>query len=163
MSYIGDNIGLNIRVQRNRAGFNQSHLAEALGVCQTAISRFEKGQRNPSINMLKRIAAALGCSFGALVNEKIEKQEENSILSNNAKDSSTKNQDDLEKDFLHMLLTHNPNISKQMRSLNKRSKEMTPEDWKFLTDHIAFAFGQVEVMLDYKKRIRARKIPPKKT
>ncbi len=47
---------LNARIQ---AGLTQSELSEKSGISQADISRLEKGTRNPSIALLKRLAEAL--------------------------------------------------------------------------------------------------------
>lgn len=44
---------------RKAQGMTQAELSEASGVSQADISRLENGTRNPSIGLLKRIAAAL--------------------------------------------------------------------------------------------------------
>ena len=123
-------------------------LARELKLDQTAISRFENGSRRPSVDLLKRIALILGCSFAALVNED---QEESGDLSRNneaepGKDNSS------QEDFVQTLLAQNPGISVQLRSLAGRSGELTAEDWQFLADHLMHAFGQVEMLLDRKNR-----------
>jgi transcriptional regulator with XRE-family HTH domain len=62
-------IGCNIRKERIKARFKQKQLAQAIGIGQAAISRFENGSRRPSVELLKKIAVVLGCSFIALVDE----------------------------------------------------------------------------------------------
>ena len=140
-------IGMNIRKERIKAGFDQMRLARALELDQTAISRFENGSRRPSVELLKKIAAALGCSFAALVNEG---QDESGA--ENKKDEPAKNEDDYEnekeKNFVQALLAQNPEISVHLRSLAGRSGEFAPEDWQFLADHLMHAFAQVEMLLD---------------
>ncbi|MCR5768197.1 MAG: helix-turn-helix domain-containing protein [Lachnospiraceae bacterium] len=44
---------------RIRAGMTQTELSEKSGISQADISRLEKGTRNPSIALLKRLADAL--------------------------------------------------------------------------------------------------------
>ena len=44
---------------RIRAGLTQSELSKRSGISQADISRLEKGTRNPSISVLKRLADAL--------------------------------------------------------------------------------------------------------
>ncbi len=52
-------IGLAIRSQRKIAGMTQEVLAEAVELQSETISRFESGQRTPSIEKLVDIAGAL--------------------------------------------------------------------------------------------------------
>ena len=48
-----------LRERRVRAGLSQYDLAEASGVCQTTLSRIERGERKLTVEALLRIAAAL--------------------------------------------------------------------------------------------------------
>ena len=47
---------LDVRIQ---AGLTQSQLSERSGISQADISRLEKGTRNPSLALLKRLAEAM--------------------------------------------------------------------------------------------------------
>jgi len=123
-------------------------LARALELDQTAISRFENGSRRPSVELLKKMAAELGCSFAALVNEE---NKESGNLTENKKNEHLKDED-TEENFVQTLLAQNPGISVQLRSLADRRGELTPEDWQFLADHLMHAFAQVEILLDRKNK-----------
>lgn len=46
--------------RRVKQGLTQAELAEKINTKQSAISRFEKGNYNPTINFLNNIASALG-------------------------------------------------------------------------------------------------------
>jgi ribosome-binding protein aMBF1 (putative translation factor) len=48
---------------RLKRGWSQSELAEAIGSRQPVISRLERGESNPSLQTLSRIAKALGVSL----------------------------------------------------------------------------------------------------
>lgn len=56
-----------IRAARIAAGMTQQQLADALGVAQQSVTRWETGEREPRVSTLKRIAAALGCDITALL------------------------------------------------------------------------------------------------
>lgn len=45
---------------RTRQNITQKELSERTGITQADISRIENGTRNPSLNMVKRIAKGLG-------------------------------------------------------------------------------------------------------
>lgn len=55
-----------IRAERAAKGLSQKQLAEAIGISQQGLLRYEKGQRDISTADLMRIAAALGMSFSTL-------------------------------------------------------------------------------------------------
>lgn len=56
-----------IRAARIAAGMTQQQLADALGVAQQSVTRWETGEREPRISTLRRIAAVLGCDVTALL------------------------------------------------------------------------------------------------
>jgi transcriptional regulator with XRE-family HTH domain len=45
---------------RNKEGLTQKELSERTGITQADISRIENGTRNPSLEMVKRLAKGLG-------------------------------------------------------------------------------------------------------
>ena len=45
---------------RKAAGMTQKELAERTGINQADISKLENGTRNPSVNLLKRLADGMG-------------------------------------------------------------------------------------------------------
>lgn len=56
-----------IRTARIAAGMTQQQLADALGVAQQSVTRWETGAREPRVSTLRRIAAVLGCDLSALL------------------------------------------------------------------------------------------------
>jgi len=56
-----------LRGLRARAGLTQSALAERLGVRQTVVSEYERGQRRIDVLELRAIAVALGRPAAAVV------------------------------------------------------------------------------------------------
>lgn len=61
-------IGQRIKAARQSAGLSQSRLAELLGVTQPTVSGWE-GHSEPSVQMLLRIAEALGTRASVLLGE----------------------------------------------------------------------------------------------
>lgn len=61
-----DTQGRLIQHYRTLKGLNQLELADKIGMSQTAISQFEKDQRRPTPNVLKKIAQALDISENQL-------------------------------------------------------------------------------------------------
>ena len=53
------NIKIAILDARINVGMTQKELSQKSGISQADISRLEKGTRNPSINLLKRLAEAM--------------------------------------------------------------------------------------------------------
>lgn len=54
---------------REAARLTQKALADAVGLSEHAIYLFESGRTDPSLDTLKRLAAALGVQPGALLDE----------------------------------------------------------------------------------------------
>lgn len=70
------NIGKQIRAARQKAGMSQEELAQVIGTTKSAVSRYEKGTRQPRYDQLQRIASALGVSVHNLVDwEAVDKEE----------------------------------------------------------------------------------------
>ncbi|MGH2361693.1 MAG: helix-turn-helix domain-containing protein, partial [bacterium] len=66
-------IGKRIAQVREEKGMSQSALARAMSVSQSAVSQIEAGERNPSYDMLRQVATALGISVPHLVGAPVEK------------------------------------------------------------------------------------------
>ncbi len=49
--------------KRLNKGMSQKELAEAIGTKQSAISRFESGDYNPSLSFLSKLSGALGAKL----------------------------------------------------------------------------------------------------
>ena len=48
---------------RKQKGYTQKELAERTGINQADISKLENGTRNPSVNLLKRLADGMGMAL----------------------------------------------------------------------------------------------------
>jgi transcriptional regulator with XRE-family HTH domain len=57
--------GLKLQALRERAGLSQDALAKAIGVPQTFISRWERGERTPMWSAIQKLAVALDVSTEA--------------------------------------------------------------------------------------------------
>ena len=72
----------NIVAVRKKKGVKQKELARKIGVTPSLVSQWEKGARNPTLDSLVRIAAALDCDVRDLISDDqrvvalINKQEE---------------------------------------------------------------------------------------
>jgi ribosome-binding protein aMBF1 (putative translation factor) len=56
-------LGRSVRELRERRGWSQTQLAEASGMTQSAVARFEAGGTVPTLAVLERLAAALDVSL----------------------------------------------------------------------------------------------------
>ena len=59
-----------IKKIRKQKGFSQVELGERIGVSQQVITNYERGIREPNIEMLLKIAGALNVSLETLIGEK---------------------------------------------------------------------------------------------
>lgn len=60
-------VGENIRKHRNRKGMTQTQLAEAVLVSQPMILAYERGTKNPSLQVAFEISKALNCTLEDLL------------------------------------------------------------------------------------------------
>src|SRR5882672_6217865 len=65
MQYLADKI----RELRKKKGWNQSQLAEKSFVTHSAISKIEKGDRSPTLEMMIKISKALGVCVSYLIGD----------------------------------------------------------------------------------------------
>jgi transcriptional regulator with XRE-family HTH domain len=66
-------IGANLKAIRVKAEVSQQALADALGIHQVTIARWESGSRSPAIDELPAIAAVLRVSPSSLGGKILEK------------------------------------------------------------------------------------------
>ncbi|WP_437587167.1 helix-turn-helix domain-containing protein [Sorangium sp. So ce1000] len=62
-------VGANLRRLRTKRGLSLERLAKASGVSRAMLSQIELGQSTPTINVLWKIARALGVPFSALISD----------------------------------------------------------------------------------------------
>lgn len=56
-------VGENIKKYRNRKGMTQVQLAEAVTVTHPMITAYERGTKNPSLQVAFEISKVLGCTL----------------------------------------------------------------------------------------------------
>lgn len=61
---------MDIKTMRLAAGMSQEALAQASSVSRISIARYESGQREPTLTIAAKLAAALDCSVDDLVERK---------------------------------------------------------------------------------------------
>lgn len=62
-------LGSRLRATRERLGFTQAALAQKVGVDRSHISKIESGETSGSIQLITRIAAALGIRVSDLLDD----------------------------------------------------------------------------------------------
>ena len=60
-------VGASLSTARHTAGLTQKAAAQASGLTQATISRYESGEHDASLSNLLLLAHAYGCTIGALV------------------------------------------------------------------------------------------------
>lgn len=65
-----NSIGDSIKNRRKELGLNQPHLAELAQVSTNTIYKIERGQSNPSLNVLHKLAEVLGMELKLEVKKK---------------------------------------------------------------------------------------------
>lgn len=53
-------LGLNVRRIRKERGLSQEVLADEVGLAVTYVGQIERGSRNPTLDVVERLAKALG-------------------------------------------------------------------------------------------------------
>ena len=66
-------IGDNIHVLRENAGYTQTTLARFLNVDQSLVSKIEKGERNISTEMLEKLASLFGVTVDEIEDGQVSK------------------------------------------------------------------------------------------
>lgn len=60
-------LGRNLRKHRKALDLSQEAFADLVGIHRTYASDMERGKRNPTIMVVEKVAEALGCSLGDLL------------------------------------------------------------------------------------------------
>lgn len=71
------NIGENIKKAREYKKISQDKLAKLSNIPRTSLGRYERGERTPNIDVLNKIAAALGVEITDLLAESIDNGKNN--------------------------------------------------------------------------------------
>lgn len=59
----------NIKAIRTGKNLTQQQVAQICGVSKSVYSRYESGERNPSLRVAKSLASCFGCSIDELLRE----------------------------------------------------------------------------------------------
>lgn len=66
MEEVRASFGRQVRTRREALGWSQERLAERAGLHWTYVGGIERGERNPALDNINRLAQALGVSLAAL-------------------------------------------------------------------------------------------------
>jgi DNA-binding XRE family transcriptional regulator len=66
MPSIGARFGRTVRTLRAKAGYSQESFADAIHVHRTSMGKLERGEGNPGLDMIVRIARGLDLSLSEL-------------------------------------------------------------------------------------------------
>lgn len=64
---VRDRLAVNMKRLRKERGWSQEALADAAGLDRTYISGVERVVKNPTISVVERVASALECTLGELL------------------------------------------------------------------------------------------------
>lgn len=65
-------LGQRLAAAREAKGLTQSAAAEALGICRSALSKWESGLRVPSLKALRKVVALYDVTYDALLTEVVK-------------------------------------------------------------------------------------------
>lgn len=60
-------LAVNMKQLRKERGWSQEALADEAGLDRTYISGIERVVKNPTVSVVERVAVALGCTLGELL------------------------------------------------------------------------------------------------
>ena len=72
MKEVNELIGINLKKMREERGYSIGKLSEIVEVSKSMLSQIEKGETNPSVGTIWKIANGLRVSFTSLLNEPTE-------------------------------------------------------------------------------------------
>ena len=64
---IRQRLGRNVRRLREEKGWSQEDYADRAGIHRTYVSDIERGRRNPTVEIVEKLARPLGVSAGGLL------------------------------------------------------------------------------------------------
>lgn len=67
MEDVVGNLARNVRLARQKLGLSQEQLADEAGIDRTYVSGIERGVRNPSIQVVAKLALVLKVAAGTLL------------------------------------------------------------------------------------------------
>lgn len=73
-------LGENIKKYRKQKGLTQKDLASKVGVTASTITKYEKGDLEPNLDIIKKIAKALDISYIEIIDDEYQDADEREII-----------------------------------------------------------------------------------
>lgn len=141
-------LGDAIRFLRKKRGMTQGDLAQATGCSLDSISRWERGERSPVADDLRKLAATLGTSVGFLMGEEEDLSPTTLAEKPQKRSQALLDLEQMIKDLAH----ENPDVGGLLRTTVENWEDLGEEDIKFISDSLSIALGRVSD--DLKARMR---------
>ncbi len=109
MADVKNNIGRNIRTLRRKMKISQEKASEIAGFSSTYWGQLERGERNPTLQTLQKIALALDSSVHFLAHDI---QDDTDIKRNELINTINNKLDKADIDFFHLIITSYLNLKK---------------------------------------------------
>ena len=132
------NIGENIKKYRKEKGFTQSQLSKLSDIPVITLGRYERGERNPSIDILNKIALALGVQINQLCSTE-------SFVTRATFEKFMNDNNLSEKEFME-LVKNNPNLTDEFEKPDATKEFMTDENFDSKMVKLK-AFNRIEAVL----------------
>jgi transcriptional regulator with XRE-family HTH domain len=136
---MGDSFNENLKGAREKKGYTQKDVAARIGVAKSTYSLYESGNREPSVPIIKKIAAALEVSADELLglDDENTKNEPVSIATHFGTDDYTKDELDEIQKYAEFLKTRRqtkddltPGLSEQNRAPSDIDVDSEVEDYR---------------------------------
>lgn len=136
-------VGENIKKYRKEKELTQKDLGEKCGLSANSIIRYEKGHRQPTIEVLNQIAEALEVPVSALIGEPFSQALLNKIIKNITSNDPIKEISDLTNiDISYLLYTYSSNAEFSLdteKKLLSLLSNLNKHDLKLLYDDITLS------------------------
>lgn len=143
--------GERLRAARKAKGYaNSAELGEILSVGNSTVSRWEAGEREPSLETVKKLAEILDVSVAYLMGETDFPEPDANVSS--AKDKPRSETAEMFARLMRKLAVENPDLIIHFRDLEKNLDNLAPEDIQAIADGIALITGKANKEVE--KRLR---------
>lgn len=132
-------LGNAIRSLRKKQGMTQGDLAQATGFSLDSISRWEREERSPVADDLRKIALVLNTTVGVLMGEEPNSQSLPVVENPKRRSQALLDLEQMIKDLAH----ENPDVGGLLRTTVENWEDLGEEDIKFISDTLSIALGRI--------------------